>query len=52
VSELGGRRPGFILRFGFAPQPTARTGRRPVAVVIAPSSVLPASMPHPGRKVI
>jgi hypothetical protein len=34
VPELGGRRAAFILRFGFAPAPSARTGRRPVREVV------------------
>lgn len=33
--EIGEGRPGFLLRFGYAPAPTARTGRRPVAAVTA-----------------
>ncbi|HTD53152.1 MAG TPA: ThiF family adenylyltransferase, partial [Thermoanaerobaculia bacterium] len=31
--EIGEGRPGFLLRFGYAPPPTARAGRRPVAGV-------------------
>ena len=31
--EIGADRPGFLLRFGYAAPPTARTGRRPVAAV-------------------
>jgi nitroreductase len=33
VPEIGEGRPAFLLRFGFAPSPTGRTGRRPVETV-------------------
>lgn len=33
VPELGTARPAFLLRFGYAPPPTARVGRRPVETV-------------------
>jgi len=33
LPELGGGRPGFLLRFGFAPSPSARSGRLPLDVV-------------------
>jgi sulfur-carrier protein adenylyltransferase/sulfurtransferase len=35
VPELGARRPAFVMRFGFAPSPSARTERRPLDAVIA-----------------
>jgi hypothetical protein len=35
VTELGDRRPAFLLRFGFAPAPTGRTGRLPTSAVTA-----------------
>lgn len=35
--EIGDDRPAFLLRFGYAPPPTGRTGRRPLdAVAVAP----------------
>lgn len=33
VPEISAGRPAFLLRFGFAPPPTGRTGRRPMASV-------------------
>lgn len=33
LPELGGRRPAWLMRFGFAPPPSGRTGRIPVANV-------------------
>jgi hypothetical protein len=32
--EVGGGRPAFLMRFGFAPPPSGRTGRRPIQAVI------------------
>lgn len=32
--EIAGRRPAFLLRFGYAPPPSARVGRLPVEAVI------------------
>jgi hypothetical protein len=34
VPELGGRRPAWLMRFGFAPPPSGRTGRLPIARLI------------------
>lgn len=44
VSEIGDGRPAFLLRFGFAPQPAGRTGRRSIesvttAVALSPNEV-------------
>ena len=33
VPEIGGRRPAFLMRFGFAPAPSGRTGRLPLHAV-------------------
>jgi UDP:flavonoid glycosyltransferase YjiC (YdhE family)/ubiquinone/menaquinone biosynthesis C-methylase UbiE/nitroreductase len=44
VPELGGARPGFLLRFGFAPSPSARSGRLPLDVV-SESASLPGAAP-------
>jgi nitroreductase len=33
VPEVGGGRPAFVLRFGFAPAPSGRTGRLPLTAV-------------------
>jgi hypothetical protein len=38
LPDIGNRRPAFILRFGHAPTPTGRTGRRPLAAVTAVES--------------
>jgi hypothetical protein len=32
--EIGSGRPAFLMRFGFAPPPSGRTGRRPLSAVI------------------
>lgn len=37
VPEIGDGRPAFLLRFGFAPPPTGRTGRRPLEAVAVSS---------------
>ncbi|HEY2155386.1 MAG TPA: hypothetical protein VGH33_07135 [Isosphaeraceae bacterium] len=37
VPELGGRRPAWLMRFGFAPPPSGRTGRLPIARVVSPA---------------
>lgn len=34
VPEIAGRRPAFMMRFGYASAPTARVGRLPVAAVV------------------
>jgi hypothetical protein len=34
AEEVGGGRPAFLMRFGFAPPPSGRTGRRPLHAVI------------------
>ncbi len=34
VPEIAGRRPAFMMRFGYAPAPSARVGRLPVAAVV------------------
>jgi hypothetical protein len=36
VPEIGGGRPAFLLRFGYAPPPRGRTGRREPKVAVAP----------------
>jgi hypothetical protein len=41
VPELGGGRPAWVMRFGFAPPPSGRTGRLPLARVTSHTS------PHP-----
>jgi sulfur-carrier protein adenylyltransferase/sulfurtransferase len=33
VPEVGSGRPAFLMRFGFAPPPSGRTGRRPLSAV-------------------
>jgi hypothetical protein len=33
VPEVGGGRPAFLMRFGFAPAPSGRTGRLPLSAV-------------------
>ena len=33
IPEVGSGRPAFLMRFGFAPSPSGRTGRRPVGAV-------------------
>jgi hypothetical protein len=38
ATEAGGARPAFLLRFGFAPPPSGRTGRRPLQAVIQPAT--------------
>ncbi|HEV3120449.1 MAG TPA: hypothetical protein VGY53_01035 [Isosphaeraceae bacterium] len=43
--ELGGGRLTFMLRFGFAPAPSGRTGRLPLAAIM--SSTATASPPRP-----
>jgi hypothetical protein len=35
VPEVGAGRPGFLLRFGYAPAPSGRTGRLPLSEVTA-----------------
>jgi hypothetical protein len=34
VPEIGDQRPAFLMRFGFAPAPSGRTGRRPLSSVV------------------
>jgi hypothetical protein len=38
VPEIGDRRPAFLMRFGFAPAPSGRTGRLPLHAVTAYSA--------------
>jgi hypothetical protein len=54
VPEIGAERPAFLLRFGYAPPPSGRTGRRPWQAVTAqipaaangkPGPALPVSHP-------
>ena len=33
IPEVGNGRPAFLMRFGFAPPPSGRTGRRPLSAV-------------------
>jgi nitroreductase len=35
VPEVGGARPAFLMRFGFAPAPSGRTGRLPLQAVVS-----------------
>jgi nitroreductase len=44
LPEIGGDRPAFLMRFGFAPAPSGRTGRRPVQAVIQDRRVGPAEL--------
>jgi hypothetical protein len=46
VPELGGWRPAFLMRFGFAPAPSGRTGRLPTHVVAHYPSTLPSPNPR------
>ena len=39
MPEIGDRRPAFLLRFGHAPEPSGRTGRRPLAEVAVPAEL-------------
>jgi hypothetical protein len=41
VPELGGGRPAFLMRFGFAPAPSGRTGRLPMHAVAQYATTLP-----------
>ena len=49
VPEIAGWRPAFLMRFGFAPAPSGRTGRLPLQAVAAYSKVSPAPTPGHGR---
>ena len=49
VPEIGGWRPAFLMRFGFAPAPSGRTGRLPLQAVAAYSTALPGPAPVHGR---
>jgi nitroreductase len=44
AAEVGGGRPAFLMRFGFAPPPSGRTGRRPLAAVIQPATAAEAGL--------
>ncbi len=47
VPEIGGWRPAFLMRFGFAPAPSGRTGRLPLHAVVHSTASLPRSnTPH------
>jgi hypothetical protein len=47
VPEIGGRRPAFLMRFGFAPAPSGRTGRLPLHAVSSFSAATSRSvLPH------
>jgi hypothetical protein len=50
VPEIGGWRPAFLMRFGFAPAPSGRTGRLPLHAVVQHSTALSPrpSAPHAG----
>ena len=45
VPEIGGWRPAFLMRFGFAPAPSGRTGRLPLQAVAAYSTASPGPVP-------
>jgi nitroreductase len=47
--ELNGARLAWVMRFGFAPAPTGRTGRRPLATVTRPAAVTPGLAATAGR---
>ena len=49
VPEIGGWRPAFLMRFGFAPAPSGRTGRLPLHAVAEYSTALPWPTPPHGR---
>jgi nitroreductase len=50
VPEIGGRRPAFLMRFGFAPAPSGRTGRLPLHAVCSFSAASSRPIPlTPGR---
>jgi hypothetical protein len=34
VPEIGTQRPAFVLRFGYAPAPSGKTGRLPIEAVV------------------
>ena len=46
VPELGGWRPAFLMRFGFAPAPSGRTGRLPMHAVAHYATTLPSPNPR------
>jgi len=46
VPELGNGRPAALLRFGYAPPPSARTGRLPLQAVLREVEVGSVSAPH------
>jgi hypothetical protein len=46
VPEIGGWRPAFLMRFGFAPAPSGRTGRLPMHVVAHYATTLPSPNPR------
>jgi hypothetical protein len=46
VPEIGGWRPAFLMRFGFAPAPSGRTGRLPMHVVAHYAITLPSPNPR------
>jgi nitroreductase len=50
VPEIGGWRPAFLMRFGFAPAPSGRTGRLPLHAIVQYSTASPRrpNAPHAG----
>ena len=50
VPEIGGWRPAFLMRFGFAPAPSGRTGRLPLHAIVHYSTASPPrpNAPHAG----
>jgi nitroreductase len=50
VPEIGGWRPAFLMRFGFAPAPSGRTGRLPLHAIVRYSTASPSrpNAPHAG----
>jgi nitroreductase len=48
MPEIGGGRPAFLLRFGYAPAPSGRTGRRPPQLAVRQAEARPDPV-TPGR---
>jgi nitroreductase len=49
VPEVGTGRPGFLLRFGYAPAPSGRTGRLPLSEVTARERSTTGPIPAPSQ---
>jgi hypothetical protein len=51
AAEVGGGRPAFLMRFGFAPPPSGRTGRLPLhAVIVEAPAAKAALVDDPGQR--